>query len=113
MSEMEPRAKALAKTLRQMAGDGSIEWLHEPIRADFLLDIADALDENEELRRLLQDTSKAARMLCQAWEGACSKDAEGMSLHAVCPISDTSELCVFGNLHERMKKLGIEVVNNE
>jgi hypothetical protein len=107
MSDMEPRAKTLAKTLRQMAGDGSIEWLHESIRVDFLLDIANALDENEELRKLVQDTSKAAHMLCQAWEGSCSKDAEGMSLHAVCPIGDTSELCVFGNLYERMKKLRI------
>lgn len=169
MSDMEPRAKTLAKTLRQMAGDGSIEWLHEPIRVNFLLDIADALDENEELReelakardpqrisgqadpssfvyaieqlrefrwqhatndedaipyinnvaaaheheteelrRLLQDTSKAARMLCHAWEGSCSKEAEGMSLHAVCPISDTSELCVCGGLYDRLRDLEIE-----
>lgn len=65
--------------------------------------------ENEKLRELVRDVNKAAHMLCEAWEGSCSKEAEGMSLYAVCPISDTNELCVFGKLHDRMRELGIEV----
>lgn len=65
--------------------------------------------ENAKLRELCADMNKAAHMLCEAWEGSCSKEAEGMSLHAVCPISDTSELCVFGKLYDRMRELGIEV----
>jgi len=67
------------------------------------------LAENDKLRELVRDMNKAAHMLCEAWEGSCSKEAEGMSLHEVCPIGDTSELCVFGRLDERMHDLGIEV----
>jgi chromosome segregation ATPase len=63
--------------------------------------------ENAKLRELCEDMNKVAHMLCEAWEGSCSKEAEGMSLHAVCPIGDTSELCVFGKLHDRMRELGI------
>lgn len=65
--------------------------------------------ENAKLRELCADMNKAAHMLCEAWEGSCSKEAEGMSLHAVCPISDTNELCVFGKLYDRMRELGVEV----
>lgn len=65
--------------------------------------------ENAKLRELVRDVNKAAHMLCEAWEGSCSKEAEGMSLYAVCPISDTNELCVFGKLHDRMRELGVVV----
>lgn len=72
-------------------------------------DAADGLkEENSKLRELCEDMNKVARMFCEAWEGSCSKEAEGMSLHAACPIGDTSELCVFGKLHDRMRELGIE-----
>ena len=67
------------------------------------------MEENAKLRELACDVSKAAHMLCEAWEGSCDKEAEGMSLHAVCPIGDIDELCVFGKLHDRMRELGIEV----
>ena len=66
-------------------------------------------NENAKLRELACDVSKAAHMLCEAWEGSCDKEADGMSLHAVCPIGDMDELCVFGKLHDRMRELGIEV----
>ena len=65
--------------------------------------------ENAKLRELARDVNKAAHMLCEAWEGSCSKEADGMSLYAVCPISDTNELCVFGKLHDRMRELGVVV----
>lgn len=65
--------------------------------------------ENEKLKQLVRDVSKVAYMFCEAWEGSCSKEYEGMSLHEVCPIGDTSEFCVFGRLDERMQELGIEV----
>ena len=64
-------------------------------------------DENAKLRELVRDVNKDAHMLCEAWEGSCSKEAEGMSLHAVCPIGDTNELCVFGKLADRMRELGV------
>lgn len=66
------------------------------------------VDENAKLRELARDVNKAAHMLCEAWEGSCSKEAEGMSLHAVCPISDTNELCVFGKLYDRVRELGVD-----
>ena len=66
-------------------------------------------NDAREIEQLVRDMYKAAHMLCEAWEGSCSKEAEGMSLHEVCPIGDTSELCVFGRLDERMHDLGIEV----
>ena len=37
-----------------MAGDGSIEWVMEPIQASVLLDIADALGENAKLREEIE-----------------------------------------------------------
>ena len=64
-------------------------------------------DENEKLRELCENLNRAAHMLCEAWEGSCSKEAEGMSLHAVCPISDTNELCVFGKLYGQVRELGV------
>lgn len=77
-----------------------------------LADVTESMGRVEErcakLRELVRDVNRAAHMLCEAWEGSCSKEAEGMSLHAVCPISDTNELCVFGKLYERMRELGVE-----
>lgn len=63
--------------------------------------------ENAKLRELVRDVNMAAHMLCEAWEGSCSKEADGMSLHAACPIGDTNELCVFGKLYDRMRELGV------
>ncbi len=37
-----------------MAGDGSIEWVTQPIQASVLLDVADQLDENARLRELVR-----------------------------------------------------------
>jgi hypothetical protein len=43
-------AATLARSLRTAAGDGSIEWVSQPIQTSVLLDIADMLDEREGLR---------------------------------------------------------------
>lgn len=42
----------LAASLRRMAGDGSVEWVHEPMQTCVLLDMADMLDELELWHRL-------------------------------------------------------------
>ena len=42
--------ETLAQSLRRMAGNGSIEWVMEPLQASVLLDIADMLEENAKLR---------------------------------------------------------------
>ena len=44
-------AADLAKSFRDMAGDGSMEWVTGPMQTWLLLDAADMLDENAELRK--------------------------------------------------------------
>ena len=51
MSRTDLDSSTLARSLRRLAGDGSIEWVMEPIQASVLLDVADALDENAKLRK--------------------------------------------------------------
>ena len=55
MSRTDLNPATLARSLRRMAGDGSIEWVMEPIQASVLHDIADMLDENDKLRELVRD----------------------------------------------------------
>jgi Mg2+ and Co2+ transporter CorA len=43
-----------------MAGDGSIEWVMEPIQASVLLDVADALGENTKLREQMAEWKRVA-----------------------------------------------------
>ena len=50
MSRTDLDATTIASGLRMRAGDGSIEWVYEPIQSSVLLDIADMLDENAKLR---------------------------------------------------------------
>ena len=68
MSRTELDAKTLANMLKRMAGDGSIEWVMEPIQATVLLDIADMLDASVpflELKRHME--------VCENHEGPCSE----------------------------------------
>lgn len=53
----------LANALRRMAGDGGMEWVHEPIQASVLLDVADMLDENARLREVVSDGEESARLI--------------------------------------------------
>lgn len=55
MSRTDLDVATIANSLRCMAGDGSMEWVSEPIQASVLLDIADMLDENAKLRKLVRD----------------------------------------------------------
>ena len=81
-----------------MAGDGSLEWVMEPIQAAVLLDIADALDENAKLRGLVRDVYSLhwSGLDCTEcpWIGECETDGG-------CPW--------LGILHDHMRDLGIEV----
>ena len=56
-------AADLAKSFRDMAGDGSMEWVYTPISARVLLDAADMLDENARLRSCLSDDAENARQI--------------------------------------------------
>lgn len=63
MSRTNLDAATLAKSLRAMAGEGDLEWVCEPIRANELLDIADILDENAKLREDMEDMEGYDQML--------------------------------------------------
>ena len=87
-------AATLARSLRRMAGDGSVEWVMEPIQASVLLDIADALDENAKLRELVLHFCKIAVKHCFTCPYEPTRECDG------CEIAD-GERC--------MRELGIEV----
>jgi hypothetical protein len=53
-------ASTFAQDLRERAGDGSIDWVNQPIQASALLDMADMLDENAKLRELVKDIDEVA-----------------------------------------------------
>lgn len=94
MSRTDLDAATLARSLRRMAGDGSMEWVTEPMQASVLLDIADALDENAKLRELLLEAWRS----CPVDEDDCKK----------CPhyMGESDYLC---DIPIRMEALGIEV----
>lgn len=60
MSRTDLDAVTLANSLRTKAGDGSVEWVYEPIQSSVLLDAADMLDENARLRQELEAVGTAA-----------------------------------------------------
>ena len=77
MSRTDISAESLAASLRRKAGDGSVEWVYEPMQAAVLLDIADMLDENAKLREELE----AAKHDLQVFSmGAVKLDAENAKL---------------------------------
>lgn len=85
------------RMLRCMAGDGSVEWVMEPIRASTLREIADALDENEKLRELLVGAYEDM----DAWQKViASSDQWGYGKGCL------DRLC---ELRDAMRELGIEV----
>lgn len=54
MSRTDIDAATFADYLRQMCGDGSVEWSYEPMQTSVLLDVADMLDENAKLWELVR-----------------------------------------------------------
>ena len=93
---------ALSRMLRRMAGDGSIEWVMEPIQASVLLDMADSLAENDKLRELVR---KMMRFFEDGdYCAACEKVAE-------CDAQEEydDDCLMRGVFHARMRELGMEV----
>ena len=91
-------AATLARSLRRMAGDGSVEWVMEPIQSSVLRDIADMLDENAKLRELARD------YLIFYSQPGCTY----CFCHDECRESE--EPCMaFERLVDRTNELGIEV----
>lgn len=98
----------LARSLRRMAGDGSVEWVHEPIQASVLCDVADALDENEKLFALLKHESEQVEelreLVLHMYTCMGNVDADGNHECFSCEYEDTE--CDFAG---RMAQLGIGV----
>lgn len=65
MSRTDLDASTLACAMRNMAGDGSVEWVAGPIQASVLLDVAEMLDENAKLRKLMARMAKALWIDCE------------------------------------------------
>lgn len=84
MSRTDLDPKTLAKSLRRMCGDGSMEWVTEPMQTSVLLDIADMLDENAKLRKACADLLHMAE-------------------------SNDPEWPHWPEMHEHLRDLGIEV----
>lgn len=62
MSRTDLDPATLAASLRRMAGDGSVEWVTEPMQTRVLLDVADMLAENAKLRELVAEMFNACPM---------------------------------------------------
>lgn len=93
MSRTDLDPATLAASLRRMAGDGSVEWVTEPIQTRVLLDVADMLNENAKLRDLCEWLLNPYRLGAVTGEGVdkqwCRETYDGGSY--------------------RLRELGIEV----
>ena len=97
MSRTDLDPATLARSLRRMAGDGSVEWVMEPMQASVLLDIADMLDENAKLRELVRDLLQP--ILADGFDcyGCVHEDCDGMQYTDRCRLLDQA------------RELGVEV----
>ena len=110
MSRTDLDPATLAEGLRRMAGDGSMEWVSEPIQTSVLLDVADMLAENAKLRELVRDAWGDGHpdRSCDGCDirDECHDDVERMRKDGVLRFSR----CLFElRIEERMRELGIEV----
>lgn len=98
MSRTDIDAATFANYLRQMCGDGSVEWCYEPMQTSVLLDIADLLDENAKLRELV-----CTMAYCMQYEREC----DGCRLNGADGAVTEPAGC--DGLLDRMRELEIEV----
>lgn len=88
--------------LRELAGDGSMEWVSGPIRASVLRDAADTIWElRDDLQRANAENAKLRELVRIAGtycvNGLCGKD-DG------CPLWLGKPYCA---LPDRMRELGV------
>jgi hypothetical protein len=100
MSRTGLDAATLARSLRDRAGDGSIDWVSQPIQADVLLDIADMLDDNAKMRELAAIQREFADTIC---------GPECKRLDEYCGFRVDEECHYEREIYDRMQELGIEV----
>lgn len=99
MSRTDLDATTLANILRTKAGDGSVEWVYEPIQASVLLDIADALDENTKLRELAR----------RFGEYVSQDRCEGCVCKSRCNNGGVEECWQMTKIRALANELGVEV----
>ena len=99
MSRTDIDAATFANYLRQMCGDGSVEWCYEPMQTSVLLDMADMLNENTKLRDL-----------CKRFAEYVSQDrCEGCVYKRRCNDGEIDECWQLTEIQEIACDLGIEV----
>ena len=100
MSRTDLDPATLAASLRRMVGDGSVEWVTEPMQTRVLLDVADMLDENAKLRELAVLNWEWAHSCCG---NNCKMQTDG------CGYQIDRECNYEREIYDRMRELGIEV----
>lgn len=108
MSRTDLDPTTFAKALRRMAGDGSVEWVCEPIQASVLLDMADMLDNNAKLHQQLADVTESMGRVeerCAKLRELCVKALEWLRWAGgiTCPPEVPDEFA------DELRELGIEV----
>ena len=85
--------------LRELAGDGSMEWVTGPIRASVLRDAADTIWQlRDDLQRTNAENAKLRELVADMWhEGMCECGSRGKC--ASCEYDYPT----------RMRELGVEV----
>lgn len=128
MSRTDLDPATLVRSLRRMAGDGSVEWVMEPIQAAVLLDIADMLDESAKLREdrdgwkklcvdqevmhvmheenLDDENAKLRELIRHLYTCMCHVDADGNYECDSCEYDNAEGKCDY---ERQLDELGIEV----
>lgn len=101
----------LARSLRRMAGDGSVEWVMEPIQADVLRDIADMLDDIDATAMRQGDADLAAenaklRELAKRMHCQIKQTCDGCDGYYCSNFDEDNECCVYDTL---LRELGMEL----
>lgn len=126
MTRTDLDAHTLARSLRRMAGDGSVEWVMEPIQADVLRDIADMLAENAELRETLKRRNRQFETMTDMWATRGAENARlrelAVGMYGMLEMFDkmlgnhdaceTPRPLIFGydkSFKDAMRELGVEV----
>lgn len=107
MSRTDMDPATLANALRRMAGDGSIEWVMEPIQASVLLDVADALGENDKLRELVKLLVNCVDRISNEDTFYYQPRRDGCGFDCTA----NGEGCSFIKLCEQARELGVEVTS--
>ena len=119
----------IAESFRDRCGDGSIEWVYTPTQTWVLLDAADMLDENAELRKerdfyynQVTENGERAQRAIDALNDENAKLRELVRTFYHCTTSGECDECpinggglvhlmpdtICDTIHDRMRELGVD-----